>query len=164
MPCVCDSSTVIVLAKSGCLDLLKALFSRVFIPPAVHREVVVRGREEGHPEVALVEAALNEKWLRVASPRKKDSGLGVLGQGEQESIELARQLGVVLLVDAAAAKTIALSRRVEAHGSIYVVLRGVREKKLSKDAATALLRRMVGAGLRLSPELFSEAYEAIRRI
>ncbi|MFH1106642.1 MAG: DUF3368 domain-containing protein [Candidatus Micrarchaeota archaeon] len=151
------------MAKAGRLDLLKKLFSRVFIPPAVHREVVVAGRGEGRPEVALVETALKEKWFALRHPRKK-SGFNELGVGEAESIALAKELDAVLLIDDAVAKTVALANGVTAHGTLYLILRCVREKKISKDEATALLRNLVEAGFRISPEVYSLAYEAILRL
>ncbi|MFH1199941.1 MAG: DUF3368 domain-containing protein [Candidatus Micrarchaeota archaeon] len=164
MPCVCDSSVLILLAKAGGLGLLKASFTAVLIPPSVFREVVERGREEGHLEVAAVEAALKEKWLRVQSPRGKGPVLNSLGRGEADSILLAKQTGAMLLIDDASAKAIAMSMGLEAHGTIYVLLRCLGRKELSREGAMRLLNGLVQAGLRLSPEVYAQAFEAMRKM
>jgi len=50
---VADSSPLIILAKLGCFDLLKRLFSRIYISAEVSHEVVVAGAGlPGSSEVA----------------------------------------------------------------------------------------------------------------
>jgi uncharacterized protein len=44
---IADSSCLIALSKIGELELLKRLFSHIFIPQAVYQEVAIRG--EGRP-------------------------------------------------------------------------------------------------------------------
>lgn len=49
---ICDASPLILLAKVGRLDLLRALAEEVWIPAAVWREAVTNGA--GRPEAALI--------------------------------------------------------------------------------------------------------------
>ncbi|CAG0963865.1 MAG: hypothetical protein MPEBLZ_02775 [Candidatus Methanoperedens nitroreducens] len=47
---VSNSTILIYLAKIGKLNLLKKLFTEVFIPVEVFNEVVVNGKEQQHIE------------------------------------------------------------------------------------------------------------------
>ncbi len=49
---ICDASPLILLAKVGRLDLLRALAEEVWIPAAVWREAVTNAA--GRPEAALI--------------------------------------------------------------------------------------------------------------
>jgi predicted nucleic acid-binding protein len=49
---ICDASPLILLAKGGQLDLLRALAVEVWIPAAVWREAVINA--VGHPEAAMI--------------------------------------------------------------------------------------------------------------
>jgi len=49
---ICDASPLILLAKVGRLDLLRALAEEVWIPAAVWQEAVTNGA--GRPEVAMI--------------------------------------------------------------------------------------------------------------
>lgn len=57
---IADSSCLIALSKIGELSLLKQLFSHIFIPQAVYKEVVIRG--EGRPGSKEV---LSATWIKV---------------------------------------------------------------------------------------------------
>jgi predicted nucleic acid-binding protein len=57
---VADSSPLIILARLDCLDLLKKLFSPLYISTEVHGEVVISGA--GLPGSSEVEKA---EWIEV---------------------------------------------------------------------------------------------------
>ena len=59
---VCDASPLIVLARAGHLDLLRHLFRRVFIPPAVWWEVTRR------PDAPCAAVVAGARWLQVRAP------------------------------------------------------------------------------------------------
>jgi|GEM_PF-3320502 len=83
---IADSSCLIALSKIGELRLLEQLFSQIFIPQAVHKEVVIRG--EGRPGSKEV---LSARWIKVhnISDRLAVNALRLqLGIGESEAIVL----------------------------------------------------------------------------
>lgn len=86
MSCVSDSSPLIALEAIGRLDLLRAKFGRISIPPAVEREV------RRFPLPPWVEA--------VRFPLTSDAGAepSALGPGETEAIQLARALSAQWLL------------------------------------------------------------------
>jgi uncharacterized protein len=92
MKVISNSSPLIHLASVGDLDLLRQLFRRIIIPPAVHAEVVERGGDRaGALEVGR---AVAEGWITVAGPPLESEtqhimSEHVLERGESEAIALA---------------------------------------------------------------------------
>ena len=87
---ICDSSTLIHLAKIGRLHLLREFHKKIFIAPAVWKEVVQEGRD--WPGSSEVEQGRQVGWIEVIDPTnqtlvhflRKD-----LHEGESETIALA---------------------------------------------------------------------------
>jgi uncharacterized protein len=78
------------------LDLLRILYGRIFIPPAVHHEVVTQG--PGRPGAAEVASA---DWIErrmIANPGRLPPLPSALGNGERETIILADELSVDLVI------------------------------------------------------------------
>jgi len=93
---VSDSTILIGLVKIGKLDLLKEIFSKVFIPEEVFKEVVERGKgkpgSEGIKEAAWIEAKPVKDKMQVAFL------LGSLEKGEAEVLVLSRELEADLIL------------------------------------------------------------------
>lgn len=102
MIAVVDSSSIILLAKIGRVDLLRELFDQVVIPPAVREELSAGGDRPGVTELR------ESPWISVRSveqPGVPEELIGNLGRGEAEVLALAQQVEgpVVLVLDDAAA-------------------------------------------------------------
>ena len=87
-----DSFPLVILAKLGCFDLLHRFYSRIYISPAVHNEVVVVGA--GLPRAAEV---ANAAWSDVKPLRNQAELLTAqeaypLGLGEISTILLAKEI------------------------------------------------------------------------
>ncbi len=96
---VADTSPLNYLALTGNLPLLPALFGRVFVPPAVARELL-------HPAAPSPSRELIEhspEWLSIQAPQPvsmetvRSAGVR-LGAGELEAIALAKDLHADLLL------------------------------------------------------------------
>ncbi len=93
---VSDSTILIGLAKIGKLDLLKKIFSRVFIPEEVFKEVVERGK--GKPGSKVINESA---WIETKPVKDKIQVaflLGSLEKGEAEVLVLARELKADLIL------------------------------------------------------------------
>ena len=93
---VCDASTLIALARIGQLEILERTGAQVVIPRAVYEEVAVRG--EGKPGATEISTAA---WIetREVMDRSVVARLrAVLDAGESETIALAKELDVDLLI------------------------------------------------------------------
>jgi predicted nucleic acid-binding protein len=66
---ICDSSTLIHLAKIGRLHLLREFHERILIAPAVWREVVEEGRRL--PGCSEVVEGKRSGWIEVLAPENR---------------------------------------------------------------------------------------------
>ena len=99
MPTVSDTSPLLNLAIIGRLELVRAQFGSVLVPPAVVREFRL---EEGRPGSSALRQTIEKEWIVEKEP--SDAPLiRTLGQdldlGESEAITLAveKKAGLVLL-------------------------------------------------------------------
>jgi predicted nucleic acid-binding protein len=93
---VSDSTILIGLVKIGKLDLLKEIFSKVFIPEEVFKEVVERGK--GKPGSNIIKEAV---WIEAKPVKDKIQTAflqGSLEKGEAEVLVLARELKADLIL------------------------------------------------------------------
>lgn len=93
---VCNSTILIGLAKIGKLELLKQIFSKIYIPEEVFREVVERAQNRPGAQI-IMEA----KWIETLSVKDKiqvDFLSGSLDRGEAEVLALAKELGADLIL------------------------------------------------------------------
>ena len=122
-PFVADTGPLIALARAEQLDLLRRLYRRVVIPPAVRDELAI-GTDR--PGARHLENALSANWLAVesvASHRAIAELRRILDPGEAEAIALAEQLDArFLLIDDAAGRRAARRRGVLVTGVAGVLL------------------------------------------
>jgi uncharacterized protein len=133
---VADSTCLIGLSKIDQLDLLRGLFGRVLIPPAVFNEVVLRG--SGRPGAAEVEGA---GWIETqdAADRLAVNALSLrLGPGESEAIVLASEQAVeFIILDDWEARQVALGLSLPVIGTVAVLAKA-EERGLIASLPVAL--------------------------
>jgi uncharacterized protein len=136
---VSDSSPLIALSRIGCLDLLPQLFKTVHISVQVHDEVVTAGA--GRPGAESVALA---SWIKVTPVQsmadlERTIGETGLGSGEVSAVQLARELGVELvLIDERKARGYAEEKDLIALGCIGIL------EKLHQKGALLDLRSVYG--------------------
>ena len=155
MAIVSDSSPLVCYAKIGRLDLLRALFEHVVIPPAVYIEVVVRGA--GRPGAADVASAAWIQTQALAQPHLVESIGGHLDRGEAEAITLALEIHQRnILIDDDDGRTIAKRQGLSVIGSVGVLLLARSAGLLTSDDVRVLLDALRSAGLYLSDALYRQ--------
>lgn len=151
-PVVADTGPLIALARVGQLDLLRRLYQRIVVPPAVHAEFPP---DSGRPGAAVLCSAFDAGWITVEAVT--DSALGeelerLLGPGEAEAIALAERTDACfLLVDDARGRRAARSRSISVVGVAGVLL--VARSRGEVAAVGAILEALSNAGYRLSTRL-----------
>jgi predicted nucleic acid-binding protein len=130
---ISDSSPLITLARAQYLELLREFYGQVMIPREVHEEVTVRGA--GLPGAEEVQKA---SWILVqpnpsnVAPALKAACSG-LGAGEPGVIHLAStQKADLVLIDEARARRTAKSIGLTVAGSIAILERGARLKRVTE--------------------------------
>lgn len=159
MIAVADTSPLILLAKTGHLDLLQSLFSEVVIPEAVHREISVGGSRAGANELA------EAQWISVRSVQDRSEManlLRFLHDGEAEAILLAAEVigPVVLLVDDAAARREARHRGLLVHGTAGLIVQAKERALIPK--VRPVLDQLIAVGLYLDETLYERLLETVQ--
>ncbi|NOZ77111.1 MAG: hypothetical protein GXO65_05455 [Euryarchaeota archaeon] len=152
---VVDSGPIIHLSEIGlfralaCFDLL--------IPEAVYRELEKKDAP-GKGEISsykMEKLSAREKELAALLVEKHEIGLG-----EAEAISMAKNRGInLVLTDDLDARETAKDLGLEPHGSVGIILRAFRDKKLSReetidgltslaeDSSLFITRRLVGEAI-----------------
>jgi predicted nucleic acid-binding protein len=158
---ICDSSTLIHLAKIKRLHLLRDFHKDIFIAPAVWREVVQEGRE--WPGSSEVEQGRQAGWIEVVEPAnrplihflQKD-----LHDGESETIALAIELNPdVVFLDESEARRTARVYGLNITGVIGILIRAKREGRIT-SLREELNRLRNEAGFFIGNDVYKKALQA----
>ncbi len=151
MKVVADSSPIISCARAGKLHLVKGVYSRIIIPPAVYREIVIDGF--GKPGGSELKDSISV-WVEIKEPGYK-SLIAVLnrdlGEGESEAIALAKELDAYLLIDEIRAINEAKRLEINVLSTLIMLLEA---KKLSLvSSVKSELNEPIATGFRCSNAL-----------
>lgn len=151
MKVVADSSPIISCARAGKLHLIKDVYSKIIIPPAVYREIVIDGL--GKPGDNELKDSISI-WVEVKEPSCKDI-IAILnhdlGEGESEAIALANELDAYLLIDEIKAMNEAKRRGISILSTLIMLLEA---KKLGLILSVkSELSELIASGFRCSAAL-----------
>ena len=151
---VANAGPLIALAQISHFDLLRSLYGRVHIPPAVRHEVVVMGKgRAGSSET------VKASWIHVLDVRDRTAVellRGRLDAGESEAIVLALQLHAdLLLIDEALGRRVAEAHGLKKTGTIGTLI--LAKKANFIPEVTPLLAQLQAHGFRMSQELYRTA-------
>jgi predicted nucleic acid-binding protein len=128
---VVDSSVLISLAAGEQFHLLQTIYSTIYIPPEVWREVSTSPKPFGTKET---QQARVDGWLIVQAPRSLAQVISLpfnLQPGETEALALALELpDPLLLVDDAQGRRAADALGIAYTGTLGVLLRAKSEHKV----------------------------------
>ena len=149
---VADTGPLIALARIGRLDLLRRLYGRVVVPPAVHTELAM---DSNRPGAKVLAGAFAAGWIVVETVTDLSVRLEldqVLGPGEAQAIALAEQDDArFLLIDDARGRRTARAHGVPVVGVVGVLLAAKSRGELA--AVGPVFDGLSNAGYRLSPRL-----------
>ncbi|MCY4220914.1 MAG: DUF3368 domain-containing protein [Thiotrichales bacterium] len=149
---VADTGPLIALARVGEIDLLRRLYGRIVVPPAVYTELAL---DSARPGAKVLAGVFATGWITVETVA--DSSVRweldqLLDPGEAEAIAFAEQREPsFLLIDDARGRRTARSRGVPVVGVAGVLL--VAKSRGEIAAVGPVLKRLSDAGYRLSPRL-----------
>jgi len=155
---IVDSSSLIGLAQINQFELLKELFSEVYIPDAVYKEVVIKGK--GEPGSEETERAVKNGWLIRKTTADKIAVRALsstLGEGESEVIILYKELGLELaIIDERTAREKAELMDVNLIGVIGVIDMAIG-KGFDINKKT-LVDQLIEEGFRISDKLYKRMF------
>lgn len=157
---VTNTSPLINFGKQGRLDIICS--NVILIPEAVYIEIL---RKESSPEVLIISKAIKDKTIIVEKIRIHSLLMSArIGQGEKEAITLAYKYKCNLIIDDDSARSYAALLKVEARGTLSVLLHAVKKKKITKPEAKKLLEAMISERFYISTELYREYLELLSKI
>jgi uncharacterized protein len=171
LPAVSDTSPLIWLSKVGKINLLKDLFDEIIIPPEVYDEAVERGLQNGFSDAITIKECLNQGWIKLSKINTKDHTLiqrisehaFEIHPGEAQAIVLAREMGILLLMDESTGRAFAEAWGLKVKGTIYVIISALRKGLIKKTEAKETLLTMVKKGFRLEPNLLAKLISEIEK-
>ena len=154
---VSDTTTLIILGKLGRYDLLENLFSKIYLPQEVMREVSIKsdGVDEEIEKNELFEV---KEITDIALFTLLD---GILDRGESQAIVLAKELGLVLLIDEKKGRSIAKNMGLDIIGLLGVLILNVKKENILKEEAIVTLEEIKRLKFRVSEKLEESFLEMI---
>lgn len=148
MKVVLDTSPVCYLLLIGEIEILPALYDRLFVPPAIATEL---GDPEA-PQTLRDWVVSPPSWLEIHPVRPRTlRDLSLLQAGEREAIFLTEDLGADLVVlDDLEARGAAVGRGLKITGLLGVLDQAATEKLIDLPMAVERLR---GTSFHVSPWL-----------
>ncbi len=153
---ICDASPLILLAKVGRLDLLRALAEDVWIPAAVWREAVTNAA--GRPEAVLI--ARDFSCLLASPDAELEAAFRLqVDAGEAAALALAaRNRHACLLMDDARGRALAELNNFRCIGTLGWLVRAKRAGLL--PALLPLFEKLRQAGWHIDQRLLAGALKA----
>ncbi len=163
MLAISDSSPLIWLAKIGKISLLKKLYREVYIPQEVYNEVIIMGLNEGFTDALVLKDCIDKGWIKIKTLDDKQTEscqmimehAHELHLGEAQAIILAQTNNVLLLMDESCGRAFAETWGLKVHGTLYVILRSLREAIINKEEAREAMYALVEKGFRIEPSLIT---------
>ena len=138
MTVVADTSPLNYLVLVGQIEVLRALYREVTIPPAVLREL----RASSTPAATLEWAIAPPAWLKVRAPKTLAAVSPELDEGEREAIALARQFDAdTILIDEMAGRREAMRHGIEVVGTLGVLLAAAQRELVDFERSVDDLSR-----------------------
>jgi len=159
---ISDSSTLIHLAGIGRLELLKEFYGKIFITPAVWKEVVVEGQSRAG--ASEVNEANNAGWIEVVTPTNESVVRLLereLHKGEAETIALAiERHPEVVFLDELEARRVANVYGLRKTGVIGILIRAKLEGRVT-SLREELDKLRIEAGFWIGEPLYRRALQAV---
>ena len=149
------------MCKIGLSSIFTEFSEDKYTTPMVVKEVVDKGKKLGAPDAFIVEQMIKESIIKVKEPKEAElidrlMRISNLHGAEAQVLALAKEMDGTAIIDEGIARQIARIYNIEAHGTVYLLLRLVYRGRLSRDEAKKAIERMISAGWRLSAEEYAK--------
>lgn len=149
---VSDTTSLIALEGLAALDLLCKVFEQVAIPQAVFNELVA-----GSVTIAQqIQAATCIEIIQAPSSEQLHNLLLILNQGEAETITLALEKQLPILMDERKGRSIAQQKGLIVIGFLGLLVLATQQTVLTNQEAKTLLNQAIKNGFRLSEKLHQQ--------
>jgi predicted nucleic acid-binding protein len=157
---VSNTGPLLHLYEAGCLHVLD-LSGEIHTPETVVAELSFLLPDFKFPGWIQIDP-LEGSYQQLANSWQQ---AGILDPGEAEALCLAQQLKTNwFLTDDASARILAVTLKIEVHGSLGVILWAAASGYFKYVEATEYMEKLAGSSLWISPRIISEAHKALKTI
>ncbi|MFH0713339.1 MAG: hypothetical protein V1722_02275 [Candidatus Micrarchaeota archaeon] len=160
---VCDSSILIIFAKSGHLALLLQAFQNpLSIEETVYREVVENGIEIKAPDAEVVQKYIDNRQIKVKTANKVFK-IPFSDAGEEATISLAIQEKTnFIAIDDHQGRVLAKQFNLRPIGSLGIIKLLLKSKTIGKKQALEILEALLKVEYRINAKLLEEFKKTIK--
>ncbi len=152
---ISDSTTIITLLNINRLDVLKNIFSLVYIPKKVYDEIVIEEKITLNKNFFVVKE-INDKNLYTLLTKSLD-------KGESEAITLAKEMNLSLIIDEKKGRKIASNLGINIFGFVGLLVLNYKKEMLTKEDTLDIFYKAKEQGFRVSNNLENEFLELLKR-
>ena len=152
---ISDSTTIITLLNINRLDVLKNIFSLVYIPKKVYDEIVIEEKITLNKNFFVVKE-INDKNLYTLLTKSLDAG-------ESEAIVLAKEMNLSLIIDEKKGRKIASNLGINIFGFVGLLVLNYKKEMLTKEDTLDIFYKAKEQGFRVSNNLENEFLELLKR-
>jgi predicted nucleic acid-binding protein len=150
---ISDATTIITLLNIQRVDVLKNIFSVVYIPPTVYEEITVKEKINLDKEFFKVKEIEDKKLYKLL--------LKSLDEGEAEAIILAKEMKLSLIIDEKKGRKIASQMGINIFGFIGLLLINYKNGLLSKKEIIAIFNQAKEQGFRVGKKLEEDFFKLL---
>lgn len=162
---VSDATPLIYIAKLKKFDLLKSLFSKIIISREVKIEIVDEGKKIKEPDAFLIENEIMSGFIKVKKAGRLIKTTFELELGELSTLSLAKELKIdEVLIDETLARTAAKMAGLIPKGTLYVLLKNLKSKKITFNDFLSILNELIESGFRLKEDIYIKVIEEAKKI
>ena len=159
---VFDSTSLIYLGKLKALEKLAKLRGKKFIPENVYKEVVTKGLERGDAEANYIDSLISKKIFSIRSAAS--DRIPFISIADSEVLEIARRTKSIAIIDEIQASRIAASYGIETHGTVYILIKLMENKLITKNDVINYIDKMISDGFYLSAGKYKEILNFIEKM
>ncbi len=162
---VSNATPLIYLAKVGRLNLIRKLYSKVYISSEVKKEVVDIGKKLKKIDAPIIEKEINKGWI-IECKVKRSMDIPIdIEIGEKTTLILARDKGIKsVLIDDLAGRAAAKLLDLEPKGTLFILLKSLKNKEIGFNTLIKILEGLIEKGFRLREEVYLRVIKEAREI
>ena len=145
---ISDSTTIITLLNIDRLDVLKNIFSSVYIPSKVYDEIVIEEQIVLDKSFFITKEIEDKKLYKLLTKS--------LDAGESEAIVLAKEMELSLIIDEKKGRKIASNLGINIFGFIGLLVLNCKNGLLTKEDTLDVFYRAKEQGFRVGLRLENE--------
>ena len=168
-PLVFNSTPLIYLSKVGLSKIFRNLKEEKLTSLSAKREVVDEGKRRGASDAIVLEKLFESGILKIVEPKDR-AFLSLLTEtkglhlADAEVLALARERKGLAVIDDEVARKTAKVYGIAYVGSVYILMKAVSERLVTRREAKQAVNDMISSGWRCSVETYAMIMDALGKV